>query len=409
MYEDIGALFLDVDADGDQDLYVVSGGYEYGEKSNMLNDRLYINDGKGNFKKSLNSIPRIVSSGSKAYAIDYNRDGKKDILVLGRQVPGRYPNPASSYLLKNDSRNGVVQFKDVTKEVAPELLNLGMATAAIVTDVDNDRWHDLIIVGEWMPITFFKNKSGTFKNTSEEYKLTSDTTGWWWSISEGDFDQDGDTDYIVGNNGLNYKYQANKEETFDIYASDFNKDSKSDIILSYYNEGKQYPLRGRQCSSEQLPGVKRKFKDYDSFSKATLIDVYGEENLENSLHYQIKSFASVYLENTKDGFVIRQLPNETQIAPINKMIVKDFDDDGKLDVVAAGNLFASEVETPRADAGIGIFLKGNGKGQFKVVKATETGLFIKGDVKDMEPIKVNNKEYIIVAKNNDHIQYIELE
>ena len=167
-------------------------------------------------------------------------------------------------------------------------------------------------------------------------------------------------------------------------------------------------MRGRQCSSEQLPGVKKKFKDYESFSKATLVDVYGKKNLDNSLHYQIKSFASVYLENKGTSFEMHSLPNEAQVAPINKMIVKDFDKDGHLDVLAAGNLFASEVETPRADAGIGLFLKGNGKGQFDVVKATETGLFVTGDVKDMEPITVNKKNYIVVAKNNDYVQFVEL-
>jgi hypothetical protein len=408
LFEDSGALFLDVDADGDQDLYVVSGGYEYGENSNYLNDRLYLNDGKGNFIRAQNAIPTIRSSGSKAYAFDYNKDGKQDILVLGRQVPGRYPNPASSYLLENRSSNGNVSFVDVTSEIAPDFQNLGMATAAIITDVDQDTWNDLIIVGEWMPITLFKNRQGTFVDASESYQLGEATRGWWWSISSGDFDGDGDLDYIVGNNGLNYKYQANEAETFDIFASDFNKDNKSDIILSYYNEGKQYPLRGRQCSSEQLPGVKKKFKDYNSFSKATLIDVYGKKNLDNSLHYQIKSFASVYLENKGTSFEIHKLPNEAQMTPINKMIVKDFDNDGHLDVVAAGNLFASEVETPRADAGIGLFLKGNGQGQFNVIKATQSGLFIPGDVKDLESIQVENQHYILAAKNNDYVQFVKI-
>ena len=406
LYEDVGALFFDADADGDQDLYVVSGGYEFGEQSDFLNDRLYLNDGKGNFQKAENAIPKFKSSGSKVYTFDYNKDGKKDLLVLGRQVPGRYPNPASSFILENNSTKDKVVFTNVTENVAPQFHNLGMATSAIVTDINNDAWEDLIIVGEWMPITLFTNNNGVFTNQSAQYNLTSDTTGWWWSISAGDFDQDGDIDYIVGNNGLNYKYQANEEETFDIFASDFNKDNKSDIILSYYNEGKQYPLRGRQCSSEQIPNVKKRFKDYESFSKATLVDVYGKKNLENSLHYQIKSFASVYLENKGTSFEIHKLPNEAQIAPIHKMVVKDFDADGHLDVVAVGNLYTSEVETPRADAGIGLFLKGNGKGQFQVIQPTETGLFVKGDAKDMQPILVNHQNYILVAKNNDHVQFI---
>jgi len=215
-------------------------------------------------------------------------------------------------------------------------------------------------------------------------------------------------DFLVGNNGLNYKYKATKEETFDIYVNDFDKDKKDDIVLSYYNEGEKYPVRGRECSSQQIPGIKQKFQNYESFSTATLEDVYSEKSLETALHYQVKSFASVYIENKGDKFLIHQLPQEAQVSSINKILINDYDKDGFLDAVVAGNLFVSEVETPRNDASYGQFLKGNGRGEFKAVQASKTGFFTPGDVKDMAIVKVQDKDYIIIAKNSDNFQYIKV-
>ncbi len=405
--EDVGALVFDADADGDNDLYVVSGGYEFSAKSSKLQDRLYLNDGSGSFKKS-EALPEMITSGSKAYNLDFNKDGKQDVLVLGRQIPGNYPSPVNSYLLENKSEKGVAKFEDVTQNYANNLRNLGMATSAVITDFNNDGWQDFIIVGEWMPIKIFENKKGKFVEISEVIGLTNDTRGWWWSINQGDFDGDGDTDYIVGNNGLNYKYKATDNETFDIYVNDFDSDSKKDIVLSYYNEGIQYPVRGRECSSQQIPQIKNKFKNYESFSNATLVDVYEETSLESALHYQVKSFASVYLENNNGTFVIHELPKEAQISSINEILVKDYDNDGALDVLMAGNLFASEVETPRNDGGYGVFLKGNGKGKFKAVTSSKSGFFVPGDVKQMSALKTKHQEFIIAAKNNDSLQFIKL-
>ena len=405
--EDVGALIFDADNDGDNDLYVVSGGYEFSPKSKMLQDRLYVNDGKGGFTKS-DGLPEMITSGSKVYKLDFNKDGKQDLLVLGRQIPGSYPAPANSYLLENKTENGVVKFEDDTITSAKAFKNLGMATSAIITDFNNDDSEDIIIVGEWMPIRVFENMNGTFKEVSEDLGLTKNTTGWWWSINEGDFDGDGDTDYIVGNNGLNYKYKATKDETFDIYVNDFDNDSKSDIVLSYYNEGKQYPVRGRECSSQQIPKIKEKFENYETFSEATLIDIYEEKSLESALHYQVKSFASIYLENKDGKFIIHELPAEAQLSSINKILVDDYDNDGAMDALIAGNLFSSEVETPRNDGAYGLFLKGNNDGSFKALKLSESGFFTKGDVKDLETIKVGGENYIIAAKNNDYLQFIKV-
>ncbi|EDP71355.1 ASPIC/UnbV domain protein [Flavobacteriales bacterium ALC-1] len=405
--EDTGAMIFDVDADGDNDLYVVSGGYEFSKNSQFYQDRLYLNDGFGNFSKS--SLPNMITSGSRAYHADFNKDGKEDILALGRQTPEHYPLPVSSYLLINKSRGGEVIFSDETENMASAFKDIGMATSAVITDFDNDTWEDIIIVGEWMPIRVFKNMKTHFEEVSSRLGITDDSTGWWWSIKAGDFDNDGDQDYIVGNNGLNYKYKATEEETFDIYVKDFDNNNSEDIVLSYYSEGVQVPLRGRSCSSQQIPAIKQKFKDYNSFSEATLIDVYTKEELDNSLHYQVKSFASIYLENKDGQFVIHQLPVEAQFSSINQVLVEDYNEDGNLDILIAGNLYVSEIETPRNDAGFGYYFEGNGKGSFKAIPPTQSGVFIKGDIKDLVKIKVNNQDYIIAAKNNDYLQFIKVQ
>tara|TARA_B100001750_G_scaffold209354_1_gene189137 strand:+ start:196783 stop:200097 length:3315 start_codon:yes stop_codon:yes gene_type:complete len=406
--EDVGALFFDADGDDDLDLYVVSGGYEFPSDSELLQDRLYLNDGKGHFAKAQNSLPKMRVSGSKVYTSDFDLDGDDDLLVLGRQVPGKYPSPASSFILSNNSTNDQVRF-EIDKNLQPnEFGDLGMATGAVITDFNNDKRPDIIVVGEWMPIRAFENNENGFKEVSTNLGLDKNTTGWWWSIAQGDFDNDGDMDYVVGNNGLNYKYKASEEETFDIYVNDFDENDRQDIVLSYYNEGKQYPLRGRECSSQQIPGIKQKFENYASFADATLADVYTEESLNTALHYQIKSFASIYLENQNGKLVARKLPVEAQLSSINQFLVDDYDNDGNLDVLIAGNLFASEIETPRNDAGHGLLLKGDGQGNFQSVSAFKSGFFVPGDVKDMQPIKTKNGDYILAAKNNDFLQAIKL-
>lgn len=406
-YEDLGALIFDPDNDGDNDLYIVSGGNEFSEQPEMLQDRLYINDGKGNFKKSAFSLPKMKTSGGRVYSLDYDKDGDQDLFVGGRLVPSKYPSPADSYILENISTKGYPKFKDVTSKIAPDFKKLGLVTTAQCVDYDNDGWEDIILTGEWMPIRVFKNNKGVFKETSASLGL-SDTYGWWFSLASEDFDGDGDLDFVAGNLGLNYKYKAKENETFDVYFNDFDGNNKDDIVLSYYNEGKKYPVRGRECSSQQIPQIKKKFQNYDEFSTATLVDVYDKDKLENGLHYQVKSFASIYLENKGGKFAIHQLPNEAQLSPINQIIIKDFDADGNLDIIGAGNLYASEVETPRADAGHGIFLKGNGKGEFESIPTIKSGFYTSGDVKDLALIKIKGETYILSAKNSDFLQFIKL-
>lgn len=406
LYEDIGALIFDADNDGDNDLYIVSGGNEFKPNSEMLHDRLYINRGNGNFVKSKFALPLLPTSGSRVTAEDFDKDGDLDLFVGGRLIPANYPYPANSYLLENVSKPGRPQFK-INNKNASLFSKLGLVTTSLWLDYDNDGWEDLFVSGEWMPITVFKNVKGVFKDVTKELGL-ADTVGWWFSLSSGDFDEDGDLDILCGNLGLNYKYKAKKDETFDIYLNDFDGNNINDIVLSYYNDGEKYPVRGRECSSQQMPHIKKKYETYNEYSTATLTDVYDEDKLEKGIHYQVKSFASMYLENTNNSFKQHILPNEVQISPINQIIVKDFDKDGNLDAITAGNLYASEVETPRADAGYGMFLKGDGKGNLKPITAKSSGFYTTGDVKDMKLIKINSIEYAISVKNNDFLQFIKI-
>ncbi|MGB5820648.1 MAG: VCBS repeat-containing protein [Saonia sp.] len=403
--EDMGILIFDVENDGDNDIYIVSGGNEFEYDSTLLQDRLYINDGAGNFTKSVSALPKMITSGSRVKSYDFDNDGDLDLFVGGRLIPGNYPLPANSYLLENRSTKNEPKFMDVSSALAPDLNKLGMVTDAIWSDYNMDGLIDLIVVGEWMPITVLTNQKGKFINTTRKLEL-EDSNGWWFSINEGDFDKDGDMDYLLGNLGLNYKYKANEEETFDIYFNDFDGNNTNDIVLSYFNDGEKFPLRGRQCSSEQMPAIKLKFKDYNSFSTATLEDVYTEDYLEKSLHYGIKSFSSIFLENKKGTLVKHNLPNMAQLSNINQILVDDYDKDGNLDAVIAGNLFGAEVETPRNDAGIGLFLKGDGAGNFRPVPARESGLAIPGDVKDLAKITINEQAYIIAGKNGEYLEFV---
>ncbi len=406
--EDLGIHIFDVDQDGDNDIYVVSGGNEYGPDSKFLQDRLYINVGGGNFEKSQNGLPTMLTSGSRVSSHDYDRDGDLDLFVGGRLIPGNYPSPANSYILENQSSSEEILFKNVTAEVAPSLSAIGMVTDGIWTDYNQDGWSDLIVVGEWMGIHVLQNNRGVFEDISAKVGL-GDTRGWWFSIAQGDFDDDNDMDYIIGNLGLNYKYKANDTETFDIYFKDFDGNQKKDIVLSYYNEGEKYPLRGRECSSQQIPAIKAKYKDYESFSLATLEDVYTKSELEESLHYQVKSFSSIYIENTEEGFKTHKLPNLAQLSCVNDIMVDDYNGDGNLDAIIAGNLYASEVETPRNDASNGLLLLGDGRGEFEPMRGYASGLHMPGDVKDLAKIIVSGKQHILAAKNSNFLQLVEFE
>ena len=404
-YEDIGAAFLDFDGDGDIDLYVSSGGNEYDNNTSNLQDRLYENLGQHKFVKTNKVLPKLQSSGSCVRVADYDNDGDTDIFVGGRQHPGKYPFPGESHLLRNDSNNGKNVYTDVTSDNAKKLSDIGMVTDAVWADVDGDSQLDLTVVGEWMAPAIFKNENGNFKMQSK----LSNETGWWYSIASEDIDLDGDMDFIMGNLGLNYKYKANKQEPFEIFAKDFDNNNTLDIVLGYYNSGELFPLRGRQCSSNQMPFVKEKFKTYEAYGSATLEEVYSPEALKEALHYQANNFASSFLINNGDtSFETNNLDNRAQLSSVNDIIIEDFDKDGIKDFILVGNLYGSEIETPRNDASYGLFFKGTKEGKFKIVPPFKSGLYIGGDVKAAEVINLKSGKGILVAKNDDYLQLIKV-
>lgn len=393
--EDLGAEFFDADGDKDLDLYVASGGNEWKVGDDNYKDRLYLNDGSGNFSDASDWLPDLTNSSGCVKASDFDGDGDIDLFVGGRHMPRKYPYPAMSVLLENDGGT----FKNVTNSAAPELESAGMVTDALWTDFDGDGTKDLIVVGEWMPVMMMRNNGGNFQNLSKSFGLDQ-ATGWWFSIAEADLNGDGKNEYILGNLGLNYKYQTSATEPFQVYGGDYDNNSRSDIVLGYFNYGKCYPVRGRQCSSEQIPEIARTYPTYESFGKATLTEVYGDK-LKKGVHYEARTFSSSVLWMHDDSVELRALPIEAQFAPVNGTIADDFNGDGKIDLLLAGNLFVSEVETGRADAGEGLLMLGDGKGGFDPQTNLQSGFRMDGDVKDLAMIKTSEGGRLIIVANND--------
>ncbi|MGZ8556708.1 MAG: VCBS repeat-containing protein [Chitinophagaceae bacterium] len=381
-YEDMGTAFFDADNDGDLDLYVVSGGSEFDEGSEMYKDRLYMNDGKANFTKS--TLPVTISSGSCITTVDFDGDGDLDIFRGGEVVPHQYPKPARSYLLLNE--NG--KFVDKTKDIAPAIALAGMVKSAVAADLNGDKKPELIIAGEWMPVKVYEYAGGKLNDVSAKYALEN-TEGWWNKLAADDIDGDGDMDIVAGNLGENYKFSASKEKPFEVYAKDFDGNGTNDIFLAKHLNDIVVPIRGRECTSQQCPMIAKKFPTYLSFAESDLKGILGQD-IENALHYQVHLFSSVSFVNDKGKFTIKKLPVEAQLSTVNGIIIKDFDGDGKKDILIAGNKFDVEVETTPADASPGVFLKGLGNGNFKSTKPLESGFFVPYNVKDIQLLKMKN-------------------
>ncbi len=394
-YEDIGSVFIDGDLDGDLDLYVTSGGNESPAGDELYTDRYYVNDGSGNYRRSDN-IPTIRESGGKVLAADFDADGDEDLLVCGRSVPGKYPMPPSSYLLQNNGGT----FKDVSSEMAPGLKEIGMVTDAMFTDYDNDGDLDLMITGEWMGLVILENNEMTFSQ-KDISNITG--SGWWYSIAEGDFNNDGNKDYVLGNLGLNNKFGVKQDKIFHVFCNDFDESGNLDIVLSKEKSGKFLPVRGRECSSQQMPFIKEKFETYKAFAEADLTGIYGEEKIESALHYSVNNFASVVLiADGKGGFKSQNLPIEAQYGPSLSLLVEDLNKDGNLDVIGAGNIYNSEVETVRYDANKGYVLLGDGQGGFEY--DANSGLLTDGNVKQISFINIADQKHLLVVKNDDEAE-----
>jgi hypothetical protein len=401
--EDMGTLLFDADNDSDLDLYVVSGSYELKSNSEALLDRFYINDGKGNFKLSENAIPKLFTSGSCVKAADFDQDGDLDLFIGGRVVPLSYPKPLSSYILRNDSQKGVPKFIDVTSTQAPELQNIGLICDALWTDYDNDGQPDLLLAGEWMPITFFRNDRGKLKKIKT--KLDSQI-GWWNSLASGDFDNDGDMDYIAGNLGLNTLNRTNAQQPVSIYAKDFNGDGNYDAIPTVYFKDikggyKEYPFNTRDDIAKQFVQTRKRFTNYAKFSEATINDILKPEELKDALILRANWMQSSYIENKGKGiFEIKELPIEAQFAPIYGVITQDINQDGNLDVLAVGNDYGTSLAIGRYDALNGLVLLGDGKGGFSTLKLNKSGYYVEEDAKALVKMSNSQSKLVCIASQN---------
>jgi hypothetical protein len=406
-YEDMGALLFDADGDGDNDLYVVSGGSGLPPGNAFYTDRLYINDGKGNFTIAANAIPEARVCGSQVTAADFDRDGDLDLFVCGRVNLENYPLPPRSFLLRNDSRGNNIKFIDITATASRELQNPGLLASALWTDFNRDGWPDLLLAGEWMPLTFFRNDDGKFINVTSSTGLEN-YTGWWNSISACDFDMDGDIDYAAGNLGLNTQYKVSQSEPMRIIAKDFDMNGTLDPVCTYYVQGKSYPIYHRNLLISQIPSLKIRYSTYESYARATFDDIFPNSTLNNAYVRDARFFESAWIENTGNGtFRIHPLPDEAQISPVFGILSGDYNGDGAPDILMTGNSYSSNVFTGQYDASIGLFLAGDGKGGFIPVPGRESGFFADGDAKGMAEVGLRDgSSLVLVAMNNDSLKVI---
>jgi hypothetical protein len=423
--EDMGILLFDADNDSDQDLYIASGGYEAKSGSASYRDRFYLNDGKarlngevgqGNFTIDTTAFPVNLTSKSCVRAADFDKDGDLDVLIAGRVEPGNYPKAVSSILYRNDTKGGNIKFTDVTGVIAESLLNTGMVCDALFTDFDNDSWTDIILVAEWQSVKFLKNTQGKFEDKTAASGLQNQT-GWWNSIAPGDFDNDGDMDYIAGNLGTNSFYKASEKYPSSITADDFDKNGSYDALISVYvpesaekRKLKEYTVPLRDDYISQLPQARKHFLNYKSYADATLNELIAGFNNKNVLRMQAVNFKSSLLRNEGNGkFTLLPLPVQAQFSMINGMVIEDFDGDGNLDVVINGNDYGTEVFTGRYDALNGLFLKGDGKGNFTALTILQSGIYIPGNGKALAMLEsADNKCLLAASQNKGQLKILQL-
>lgn len=397
--EDVNAIFFDANGDGFADLYVVSGGNEYLDDSPEFNDRIYLNDGKGNFKKT-DALPAMSGNKQAIATVDYDGDGDLDIFVGGGVLPGSFPRSSRSYLLRNDSEKGSLKFVDVTSEIASELTNPGMVMAAAWADIDKDGKPELMLAGDWMQLKLFKFESGAFKDISKPSGLDK-TDGLWSSMVASDVDLDGDMDFVLGNCGLNNQFRSNKSFPGIMYSADFDDNGTIDPIITYAIKGKYYPLPSRDELLDQIVPLRKKFISYKSYAAASIDDIFGKEKVESATKNFCYEMQSGILINTNGQFEFRPFPSEAQFSKVNGILVDDFDKDGRNDILLSGNFYANRVQLGRYDASLGLLLKGDGRNNFVTVPQQKSGLYIDGDARNLVSVESGKNEKIIVIAIND--------
>lgn len=410
MFETTGSTFFDADNDGDLDLYVVSGGSELNGDPSVLRDRLYINDGLGNFTIANDSaLPVAYSNGSIVIAGDYDRDGDVDLFVGGGSKPGSYPDSSLGGILRNDSNSetGEIKFTIATKDINPDLRQPGLVTDAVWADINNDDWLDLVLVGEWMPIRIFINEEGNLIERTKESGLEK-TNGLWQSIEKADMDGDGDIDFIVGNMGSNLPFNVSESEPLEAYIGDFRGDGVLTPVISGYIQGERYPIATLDELQDAFPNLKKKFLKYEQYANAKLNDVYTVNQLDKAKHLSVSQLKSVYLENRGGIFKIHILPLQAQFSATQGIIPHDFNADGIMDVLITGNYYPFKVEYGPVDAGKGLILQGEENGQFSSINPDKMGVWIEGDVRDTKILHHENDILLAVSKNNDSIQLIRI-
>jgi len=408
--ENVNALFFDADNDKDLDLYVVHGGNEYLDGSPEFQDILYLNDGKGNFEPSLKALPRMLGSKQAIAAGDFDQDGDLDLFVGGRGKSGYFPQASRSYILRNDSQAGKVLFTNATKEVSEQLQFPGMVTAAAWADLDNDKFPELVIAGEWMPVMIFKNTNSKLTNQFAGTEANS-LYGLWSAIHIADIDDDGDLDILLGNGGTNSQYKPTEQEPMTIHVSDFDGNGNIDPIVCYYIQGKSYPLASRDELLDQIPVLKKKYIKYADYADATLETVFTKEQLAKANVYTCTETRSIVLINNGSlSFSKKLLPAEVQFSKVNSFITDDLDADGKLDIIITGNSFTNRTQFGDNDASLGIVMKGKGTGSFETLSPSASGLFADGDVRAAALIKdAHHNRKLVIVKNNDAVQILTIQ